>query len=216
MNFTPIQFSFLLTISIIIVVTVILTAEKWLETQASRRKHTKAVNSSVTVEKPARPMTKVRHSVHIKRLDGSEYVYQRVEKYFREQWTKETANYPVPPIPVVIYAIKNDDLTSRYHQYKEKMFNGSSESNEEWHFHGTSIKCDIINRDKCCNDKTCGVCGISRNGFDLSFIRNRFSDLAEESTLHLILRRVMTTQQVTKILTTKHSFSVLWHVVIST
>ena len=61
-----------------------------------------------------------------------------------------------------------------YSQYKETTFNDSSESNEEWHFHGTSIKCDVVNSNECCEDKTCGICGISRNGFDLSCVRKRF------------------------------------------
>ena len=126
-----------------------------------------------------RPYTKrlSRSSVqYIKRLteDLDRTQYQEVEKHFREQWTKTTHDYPVPPIPVVIYAIQNDVLTNKYRQYKQKTFGDSSEPNEEWHFHGTSIKCDIINSDKCCTDKTCGVCGISRNGFDLSFTKNAY------------------------------------------
>ena len=76
---------------------------------------------------------------------------------------------------MAIYAIQNSDLAKRYDQYKEQTFgNSSQEPNEEWHFHGTSIECDILSSNRCCGTQTCGVCGISRNGFDLSAVRSRF------------------------------------------
>lgn len=105
----------------------------WLTIRKTRRNHTKATSISQTIDDKTDAKTKSRPSVHIKRLTGFDGPqYQKVEKHFREQWTKITDNYPVPPIPVVIYVIQNDDLTSRYDQYKEKTFGDSSESNEEW------------------------------------------------------------------------------------
>ena len=183
-----------ITIALFIITVATITTLKWF-TKSQWRNHSIAINSSiidaepsvinksefVTVEKStgcratARPL--VHKIIKLKRLNtdlnGSEY--QKVEKCFREQWIKLTTDYLVPPIPVAIYAIQNDDLGCRYHQYKEKTFgNSSQEPNEEWHFHGTSIECDIISSDKCCSTKTCGICGISRDGFDLSSVRNRF------------------------------------------
>ncbi len=160
--------------SIITFVTVVLKL-LWLTIRKTRRNHTKATSISQTIDDKTDAKTKSRPSVHIKRLTGFDGPqYQKVEKHFREQWTKITDNYPVPPIPVVIYAIQNDDLTNRYDQYKEKTFGDSSESNKEWYFHGTSLKCDIIDSNECCDDNACGVCGISRNGFDLSFIGKKY------------------------------------------
>ncbi len=183
--FSSLTITLVLLIIITIIISVIIVLLKCRRRTRTQRNHSKnstlnaqlgsVVNESecVTVENLTRCRANVRPSVCIKRLtldlDRSEY--QKVEKHFIEQWMKVTDNYPVPPIPVMIYAIQNDDLANRYHQYKKKTFSNSSESNEEWHFHGTSIKCDIINSDKCCNDKTCGVCGISRSGFDLSFVK---------------------------------------------
>ena len=44
----------------------------------------------------------------------------KVEKRFKEQWTKRTAKYPAPPTPMAIYAIQNSDLARKYDQYKEQ------------------------------------------------------------------------------------------------
>ena len=169
--------SLILLFIIFVIITTASVKLQWLVNTWSN--HTKATSNTVdsddddktvhvTVTKP-----KPKPSVCIKRITGFDGPqYQEVEKHFREQWTKTTHDYPVPPIPVVIYAIRNDDLTNKYRQYKQKTFSDSSKPNEEWYFHGTSIKCDIITSNKCCDDNTCGVCGITKNGFDLSFIRN--------------------------------------------
>ena len=176
---------FVTIVFLIITIVVIIPLLKWVRSQ-SRAKHSNinekfsAVNESeyVTAEKPTRCRANIRPLVHVKRLmnvDGSEY--QKVEKRFREQWTKRTNKYPEPPTPVAVYAIQNSDLASKYDRYKEKTFGNSysyQKPNEEWHFHGTSIECDIISSGKCCSAKTCGVCGISRNGFDLSSVGKSF------------------------------------------
>ena len=114
-----------------------------------------------------------RPSVEVKLIGVGIHEYLEVEKSFQKRWTKLTAHYPVPPIPLAVYSIHNEALTNRYHQYKKKTFSHPSDSNEEWHFHGTSIECDIINSNECCGEETCAICGISRNGFDLSCVRTR-------------------------------------------
>ena len=174
----------LATTTVLSVIVVIMIIILWLSYWKSQ--HDIALNSSAR-DKPSvircRSRATVRPSVdtciNLKRLhnkadlEGSEY--QNVEKYFKEQWTKRTVEYPEPPTLVAIYTIQNIDLGRRYDQYKEQTFgNSSQEPNEEWHFHGTSMECDILSSNKCCSTETCGVCGISRNGFDLSSVRNRF------------------------------------------
>lgn len=41
----------------------------------------------------------------------------------------------------------------------------------EEHYHGTNLTCNIATSQDLCNDKNCGICGISRNGFDLQCVR---------------------------------------------
>ena len=50
-----------------------------------------------------------------------------------------------------------------------------------WCFHGTSLKCPIYKNKTVCKIKTCGICGIIRNGFLEKFINanipyQRFGD----------------------------------------
>ena len=109
-----------------------------LKSTASPRKLAAAVYSHSNCLSKA---INLRPSVNVNyKLNGVDvYEYLKVEKYFIEQWTKLTAHYPVPPIPLAVYAIYNEALTNRYHQYKKKTFSHPSESNKEWYFHGTSI-----------------------------------------------------------------------------
>ena len=41
----------------------------------------------------------------------------------------------------------------------------------EWHYHGTSLACNITSEKKLCNLQSCGICGISSEGLKREFIR---------------------------------------------
>ena len=81
-----------------------------------------------------------------------------------------TLAYPNPPKPAAIYAIQNTILSEKFHLYGERIRKGGKASNSARFYHGTTIKCNLLCTDGYCDDPDCGVCGISKNGFDASRI----------------------------------------------
>ena len=68
--------------------------------------------------------------------------------------------------------MKNTKLEMRWKQYQQKLTSSGSPSSTEEHYHGTSIACDLANTKAMCSDGQCGVCGVSKLGFEKKFIQH--------------------------------------------
>ena len=71
-----------------------------------------------------------------------------------------------------VYTITNSHLEDQFQYFKQKMVKvlGTEE-----HFHGTSLKCNLARSSSLCLDRSCGVCSISRYGFNSSLIGTNVS-----------------------------------------
>ena len=67
----------------------------------------------------------------------------------------------------------NSTLQTKWDTYKSRL--SDSYRGMETHFHGTTLACDILNTGRLCGNSQCGVCGISKNGFDPTFFRKNYS-----------------------------------------
>ena len=80
---------------------------------------------------------------------------------FQRAWVKGSC----PPVSF-IFVINNRQLQQRWSAHQQKL----SVQTVEEHYHGTVLLCDITTSNTMCNDKDCGICGISRTGFDQRYI----------------------------------------------
>ena len=87
-----------------------------------------------------------------------------VEQKFRGMWALQKGACPKIKF---IFNIRNTKLKQRWVRYQRSLQNQTIEE----HYHGTNLTCDIAASKNLCNDKNCGVCGISRNGFDCQCVR---------------------------------------------
>ena len=104
------------------------------------------------------------------RLEKDQNTYQQIAQHFKKEWVKTTPAYPKPPDLIAIYAIQNPILADKFHRYGEQIRLGGLASNSDRFFHGTKIRCDLLTTDECCSDPDCGICGISKIGFDPTLI----------------------------------------------
>ena len=65
-----------------------------------------------------------------------------------------------------VFRIENPVLKSRFDQYCATL----PSPNVNWHYHGTAIKCNLLQSNKFCSDSSCGICGICQVGFDKAMI----------------------------------------------
>ena len=70
------------------------------------------------------------------------------------------------PEPEAIYAVSNPRLSSEFHAFTTKLREEDSDASTSRAFHGTTLSCDLLNNNDLCRDIQCGVCGITRTGFD--------------------------------------------------
>ena len=85
-----------------------------------------------------------------------------IEQYFLEKWTKNPDTKPQITDIKGVFDIDNPILKNLFDQHCASL----SSPNVSWHYHGTSIQCDLLQSKTFCSDTNCGVCGISRLGFD--------------------------------------------------
>ena len=83
--------------------------------------------------------------------------FTQVSEKFQRAWAKGSC----PPVSF-IFIIVNRQLQQRWSAHQQKL----SDQRVEEHYHGTVLQCDITTNNNMCNDKDCGVCGISKKGFD--------------------------------------------------
>ena len=93
--------------------------------------------------------------------------YKDVHKLFVDRWDRRKS--PCPEIAAA-YSINNKMLQSRYDEYKKKLRQNGKDPNEEIHFHGTVLDCDLLSDQVECGNTKCGICGIAQSGFDKKMI----------------------------------------------
>ena len=82
---------------------------------------------------------------------------------FQKMWAPEKG--VCPPVEHV-FVITNMILQQQFDSYKGRVRVVAVEQ----HFHGTSLMCDLASKNALCTDRTCGVCSISRFGFNSNLI----------------------------------------------
>lgn len=99
-------------------------------------------------------------------MDSRKAEYKRAYELFKSTWVKN----PPPPEPEAIYAICNKKLSESFKRYVQKQRKKDSDCTTSYNFHGTVVLCNLLETDCICADVKCGVCGISRVGFDKKLI----------------------------------------------
>ena len=91
--------------------------------------------------------------------EASEFI--SLKEMFRKNWSKDKG--PCPRIKAILRII-NPALCERYQKYCSELswwYRGTKQ-----YYHGTQLSCDITEYLELCSSDSCGVCGISRSGFD--------------------------------------------------
>ena len=100
------------------------------------------------------------------KLKSDQNTYKEIEEHFQKEWVKVTKGCPKAPPLIAIFAIQNQELASKFQKYGKHLRQQMKSSNSDLFFHGTKLNCDLLTNSTSCSDTTCGVCGISRQGFD--------------------------------------------------
>ena len=95
-------------------------------------------------------------TVGIKVVTCNTQEFAVISEKFQQAWAKGSC----PPVSFV-FIINNRQLQQRWSAHQEKL----SVQTVEEHYHGTVLLCNITTSNTMCNDKDCGICGISRTGF---------------------------------------------------
>ena len=90
----------------------------------------------------------------------SSETFQEMEKTFLKDWDKSKG---LNPTVCLVVAIVNPTLEDSLEVYKSSL--KRTHQKTEFHYHGTKLKCPLHKYYMPCQQKDCGVCGISRNGF---------------------------------------------------
>lgn len=86
--------------------------------------------------------------------------YQKILTHFNKEWVKRP---PAPPVQA-IFKVFNEKNETSFNAYRQNI----SFFQQEQHFHGTLLLCDLKATKILCTNVKCGICGISRKGFDAS------------------------------------------------
>ena len=93
----------------------------------------------------------------------------KVSKKFTKEWSSKKGK--CPSVEKVL-AIVNPALEDAFCEYKKTLPRWHSKSKQC--FHGTKLKCMLNRFQTQCTGDQCGICGISRQGFQQECIRDRF------------------------------------------
>ena len=88
--------------------------------------------------------------------------FQTVSTKFKKDWVKGQC-----PSVSYVFVIMNTPLGKRYDAYRKKL----SDQTREEHYHGTKLKCNIMQDWRTCSDSDCDICGISSMGLDQRYIQ---------------------------------------------
>ena len=95
---------------------------------------------------------------------ASEDDYAAVSELFQRKWAREKGECPKLEY---IFVIANTQILEKWHSYRRILETDTVEN----HFHGTKLTCNLSSTRTLCTDSNCGVCGLSRSGFDPLRIR---------------------------------------------
>lgn len=99
-------------------------------------------------------------------LSNDQNTYKEISRHFKKEWVKFTSTVKKAPEPLAIFAIQNEQLFKKYNKYGTGIRKSGRCSNSDLFFHGTTLLCDLVNTQTCCDNEDCGICGISSQGFD--------------------------------------------------
>ena len=121
------------------------------------------------------------------KLDHSGQTFKDIAAHFMKEWVKLTVKYPKPPIPTAVFAVQNKALTGKFRSYGDQIhLEGRETSNADLFFHGTKLNCDILATNDYCDDLDCGICGISKNGFNPALIGKKHPSFSAVWQRHLL------------------------------
>ena len=93
---------------------------------------------------------------------ASRQEFQRIQTHFTQWWDSRKGTcgqlYEV-------FVIDNPKLKDQFQKYRLTL----SVKTVNQYYHGTSLKCPIYQSNTVCNDRTCGICGVSQNGMQQKF-----------------------------------------------
>lgn len=104
----------------------------------------------------------------IKVLSAAEMT--QIESHFKSQWSTKKGACPAL---TCVFQITNQQLEARWNAYGKNL--PSNCKTVEKYYHGTKLKCDIVQTGSPCTDKDCGVCGISKFGMFRECIRKNIN-----------------------------------------
>ena len=107
-------------------------------------------------------------AVGLKQLNTGLAEYTGILTKFQNDWAKWKS-----PCPIVdhIFEVSCKNLEKSWKAYKDALATSGHPTIVEQHYHGTTIKCNLISSKSFCSDKDCGICGISQQGFKKRFVR---------------------------------------------
>lgn len=95
------------------------------------------------------------------KLDDECKEYHNLTKLFLKTWSSEKGR--VPRILSVV-EIVNPSMQNRFDKYCASL--PWWYQTVEQYYHGTQLKCDMLDYLEPCFSATCGICGIAKRGFD--------------------------------------------------
>ena len=132
-------------------------------------------------------------------VDSTSTEFQKLCKNFRSDWA--TGKGPCPDVNRgVILRVVNPAVSASFEQYRKEL--PVFRRNCKQYYHGSRLDCKIYDYSGLCSSDSCGICGITRQGFDPNRIsRTAYGkDLGQGSILQLTLQRHTITWFAIKIL----------------
>ena len=74
------------------------------------------------------------------------------------------------PAVSAVFSVRNPALEERFQEHIKMLRIKRSPSHTEQYFHGTKLTCNIMKDEAVCMDRNCGICGITREGFNENYI----------------------------------------------
>ena len=85
--------------------------------------------------------------------------YREIPSHFQTAWAIRKS---LCPEIEYVFKVVNRKLQRRWEAYQQTL----ECKDIEQHYHGTRLKCDILNNKRLCQDKSCSICNIAQKGFD--------------------------------------------------
>ena len=101
-------------------------------------------------------------AVELKQLYSNSADYTTISARFLNDWAPSKG--PCPSVDY-IFEVSCKNHKQKWKAYKDALATSGHPTIVEQHYHGTTIKCDLIRSKSFCSIDGCGICGISRNGF---------------------------------------------------